>query len=52
MNERQLSLFIRHAFALERYGEDAVKVANPELRRAMLLVQERSFEDGSRKKGC
>ena len=40
MNDRQLALFIRHAFALERYGEDAVKVANPELRKAILRVQE------------
>ena len=40
MNERQLSLFIRHAFALERYGEKAVKLANPELRNVMLQVQQ------------
>ena len=40
MNSRQLSLFIRHAFALERYGEDAVKIANPALRAAILRVQE------------
>lgn len=40
MNDRQLSIFLRHSFALEKWGEDAVKVANPELRRAMLVVQE------------
>ena len=40
MNSRQLSLFIAHAFALERYGEDAVKIANPALRAAILRVQE------------
>ena len=40
MNSRQLSLFIAHAFALERYGEDAVKIANPELHAAILEVQQ------------
>ena len=40
MNSRQLSLFIRHAFALERISDNAVKTASSELHRVILQVQQ------------
>lgn len=40
MTDRQLELFIRQAFALERWGENAVKISNPVLRQAILQIQE------------
>lgn len=39
MNDRQLALFIKEAFALERWGENAVKVSNPVLRQAIQQIQ-------------
>ena len=40
MNDRQLAGFIRQAFALEKYGNDAVKQANPALADAIAKVQD------------
>ena len=40
MNQKQLQLFLRYSFQLEKYGEDAVKYANPALRDAMLQIRQ------------